>query len=371
MNVPVADWKVTKYQKKLVNEVLDSGRLTYGPKTELLEKEFAKIHGRKYALFTNSGTSALQVALHAMKRKYGWKDGSEVIIPALTFMATMNVVLQNNLKPVLCDIDPDTLNIDVENAPISDKTVAIIPVHLLGRVADMDKINNLGLHVIEDSCETMFVKYKGKPVGSHSRVSCFSTYLAHLMNTGVGGFITTDDDELAGTMRSMMFHGRNEKYLSIDDKSSWKNRFQFDKPGYSYRATEMESALGLDDLKNYKKILKARQYNAGYLIENLKNIPHLKFPVGDLENHAFMLFPIIVDKDRDSLIDFLEKNDIQTRTIMPLTNQAWTMYALGPIEDNYPKTKYVNDHGFLIGCHQYLTKEQLDYVISKIKEFYG
>src|SRR5688572_9265866 len=102
--IPVADWKVSRYQKKLVNQALDSGRLTYGPLTAELEQKFAKIHNRKHALFTDSGTAALTIAIHALKEKYRWQDGDEVIIPAVTFVATMNVVLFNNLRPVLVDI---------------------------------------------------------------------------------------------------------------------------------------------------------------------------------------------------------------------------------------------------------------------------
>src|SRR5258708_19275455 len=109
--ISIADWKVTSKQKKLVKEVLKSGRLTYGEKTREFEERFAEIHGVKYALFTSSGTAALKIALHALKEQYGWKDGDEVIIPSVTFVATMNVVLMNNLTPVLVDVYISTVNI--------------------------------------------------------------------------------------------------------------------------------------------------------------------------------------------------------------------------------------------------------------------
>lgn len=385
--VTMADWKATRFQKKLIKKVLKSGRLTYGPVTRQLEEEFAAIHGRKYALFTNSGTSALKIVLHAFKDKYGWKDGDEVIIPSTTFVATMNVALMNNLKPVLVDVN-DYANIDHKQieAAITKKTKAIIPVHLLGLPADMPKIMKIAkkhkLKVIEDSCETMFVNdCGGKPVGSRGDAACFSSYLAHLMVTGVGGFITTNDKEMATIMRSMMFHGRDESYLNIDDNNKSgkdftemvKKRFFFDRHGYSDRATELEAALGVGDLRNWREMIKKRQDNARYLYKALAH-PSISFPFKeeDIDNHAFMFFPMFT-RNRDDLIQHLESSGIHTRTMMPLTNQPVVRRALKDrwLENKFPKSKLVNKKGLLLGCHQYLTKKDLDHIVNTIKEFYN
>lgn len=366
MRIGMADWYVTRKQKRLVNQVLQSGRLTYGDKTRELEERFAKIHGVKYALFTSSGTSALKIALHALKDKHGWKDGDEVIIPAVTFVATMNVVLMNNLKPVLVDVDPDTVNLNPEliEKAITKRTVAIMPVHLLGQPADMSSIQLIAkehnLKVIEDSCETMFVnKVKGD-------IACFSTYLAHLLVTGIGGFITTNDKDLAITMRSMMFHGRDESYLNIDDKpKDISKRFYFPRFGYSDRMTELEAALGLGDLDNWQEMIEQRQFNALYLRENLPMT--VKVPVEDYAKHAFMFFPMIVE-NRDALAVHLEKDGIDTRLMMPLTTQPLVKPYL---RGKYPGTDYINKHGLLIGCHQYLDRKDLDRIVNSVKEFYA
>lgn len=363
--VNMADWAATRKQEKLVKQVLRSGRLTYGDKTRELEERFAKIHGVKYALFTSSGTAALKIALHALKDKYGWKDGDEVIIPSVTFVATMNVVLMNNLKPVIVDVDPATVNINPEliEKAITKKTRAIMPVHLLGQPADMDAIMKIAkkhkLRVVEDSCETMFVnKVKGD-------IACFSTYLAHLLVTGIGGFITTNDKKLATVMRSMMFHGRDESYLNIDDNpKDISMRFYFPRFGYSDRMTELEAALGLGELDEWEEMIKLRQANAWYLVQNLEG---LYFPIKSIENHSFMFFPLIVDR-RDELMLYLEKRGIQTRTMMPLTTQPLVKPYL---KKKYPGADYINQHGLLIGCHQYLIRKDLDYVINSIKEFYA
>lgn len=363
MNVSMADWKATRKQKRLVKEVLKSGRLTYGDKTRELEERFAAIHGAKYALFTSSGTAALKISLGALKDKYNWKDGDEVIIPSVTFVATMNVVLMNNLKPVLVDVKPDTVNIHpllIEKA-ITKKTRAVIPVHLLGQPAEMEVLLQLAkiynLKVIEDSCETMFVnKLQGD-------MACFSSYVAHLLVTGIGGFILTNDKHMATVMRSMMFHGRDESYLNIDDKSSKK--FYFPRFGYSDRMTELEAALGLGDLDNWEDMIAQRQNNAKTLVMGLAGLP-VTFPWHNSNEHAFMFFPMMVD-NRDALAKHLESKGIDTRLMMPLTTQPTVKKYL---KGKYPGADYVNKHGLLIGCHQYLKRKDLDYIIDCIKGFY-
>lgn len=364
--IGMADWTVTRKQKKLIKEVLQSGRLTYGDKTRELEQRFAEIHGVKYALFTSSGTAALKIALHALKEQHGWKDGDEIIIPAVTFVATMNVCIMNNLTPVLVDVDKDTVNIDprkIEKA-ITKRTVAIMPVHLLGQPANMEAILKIAkdhnLKIVEDSCETMFVnKVQGD-------IACFSTYLAHLLVTGIGGFICTNDKKLATTMRSMMFHGRDESYLNIDDKpKDISKRFWFPRFGYSDRMTELEAALGLGELDSWETMILQRQENASYLVGELIHLP-IGFPWEDTSKHSFMFFPMLVE-DRDGLMIHLEKQGIQTRTMMPLTTQPVTKPYL---KKKYPNADYINKHGILVGCHQYLTVNDLNHIIRSVEEFY-
>lgn len=379
-SIQMADWKVTKYQKRLIREVLDSGRLTYGPMTRDLEEQFSKLHNRKYALFTSSGTAALKIALGALKDKYGWQDGDEVIIPSVTFVATLNAVVMNNLTPVLVDIDVDTVNINpnkIEPA-ITDKTRAIIPVHLLGQPCDMRQILKLAkqydLKIVEDSCETMFVSKDGKVVGSQGDIACFSSYIAHLMVTGVGGFITTNNKELSTVMRSMMFHGRDESYLNIDDNLKTgkeftemvKKRFHFPRFGYSDRMTELEACLGLGDLHNWQAIIRKRQYNAVYLMDRLKGLP-MTFPVTDPTEHAFMFFPMLVAK-RDGLVEHLEKNEIHTRHMMPLISQPIVKpYVTTPL----PAAESIGRRGILLPVHQYLTYKDLDEIVKQIRSFYA
>lgn len=371
MNTPLADWKVSDKQRQLINEVLDSGRLTYGDKTRELEKLFAEIHGAKHALFTSSGTAALKISLHALKDKYKWADGSEVIIPSVTFVATMNAVLMNNLKPRIIDVDIETANMNPEliEQNTNSKTVAIIPVHLLGQPSDMKRImkfaNKKGLRVVTDSCETMFVnKHEGD-------MTCFSTYIAHLMVTGVGGFILTNSDRMAKVMRSMMFHGRDESYLNIDDKPSqiWR-RFHFPRQGYSDRMTELEAAIGIGELDGWEEMVKTRQDNAKYLMDEIGDL--LAYPVPDYTKHSFMFFPAYADR-RNELMVYLEKQGIQTRTMMPLISQPITQPYIKSTKGKlktYPVAQYIGEKGLLLPCHQYLSRKQLDHLVTAVRKFY-
>src|SRR3990167_4007438 len=163
MQIDVGALKLTSAHRRRVMKALKSNRLSYGPMTAEFETKFARIHGNKYGVFTNSGTSALQATIHAMKILYKWRDGDEIIMPATTFVATYNVILHNNLKPVLVDIGID-LNINpmLIMTKLTNKTRAIMPVHLLGKPAKMKQILKIAktfkLKVIEDSCEAMFMR---------------------------------------------------------------------------------------------------------------------------------------------------------------------------------------------------------------------
>lgn len=380
MNYSLAEWKPTKRQIELVNKVLKSGRLTYGKYHRELESKFAKAHNFKYCIFTNSGTSALQVAWHYLKETYGWKDGAEVIVPAVTFVATVNVLLHNRLKPILVDVDAETFNINPELIKITKKTVAICPVDLLGRPVNIQPIIKLArqnkLKIVEDACETMFVNHpNGKPVGSCADIAVYSSYLAHIISTGVGGFLCTNNKKWADDMRSMIWHGRDNYYLSIDDnkknkKKLLQTRFKFNRVGYSSRLTEMEAALGIDEIDRSKEIIARRAKNAMYLYSKLYNFQDKIFiPDGGGEN-AWMFFPIVCTKkvNRDKLCLFLEKRGIQTRYIMPLINQPVYKGMWNP--KDYPVAQWLDKKGFLIGCHQFLTKKDLQYAAKCFKEYF-
>ena len=389
--IGVGTANISQKEKKYVNEVLDSNRLSYGKFISTFEKKFAQEHRCKYAIMMNSGTSALRIAIACLKEVGDWIDGDEVIVPAITFIASSNVIIDHNLRPIFADVDPRTYNIDPSKIEekITSKTRAIMVVHLFGQPADMDPILKIAkkykLKIIEDSCETMFVKYKGKPIGSFGDIACFSTYVAHLLVTGVGGLALTNNSKYAEIIKSFANHGRDGIYLHIDDDKNLskqglfnvvQRRFRFVRLGYSFRATEMEGALGLGQLENKDVIMKKRKEVAQHLLKRLK--PFEKFIqlpwYPPHSEHAFMLFPIVIKQNsgikKNDLIFFLEENNIETRDMMPLINQPIYVKLFGNTENQYPVAKWINHFGFYIGCHQGMKEKELDYIVYAFNEFF-
>jgi CDP-6-deoxy-D-xylo-4-hexulose-3-dehydrase len=380
---------LTDCEKKLVNQVLDSGRLTYGPMTKTFEEGFAARHGCKHALFLNSGTSALHLALQAMKVRYGWSDGDEVIVPAVTFVATSNIVLHNNMVPVFVDVEAETFNIDPNKieGKITNRTRAIIPVHLLGLPATMGPIMALaekhGLKVIEDSCETMFARYNGQLVGSIGDVGTFSTYVAHFLVTGVGGFCTTNNPELADDIRSLMNHGRDTIYISCtDDQNVTESmlekivarRFSFVQVGHSFRCTEMEAAIGIGQLARADEIIRRRKEIADKFTSRLARFSgEIQLPTCPPDRtHSYMLYGVTVRNDtKVKLVNHLESLNIETRDLLPLINQPIYRRLYGDdLEDRFPVARRINHSSFYLGCHPYMTEEEVDFVIDAFGDYF-
>lgn len=378
--------------KEYVNDALNRNRLSAGKYTATFERQFALAHESEHAIFMNSGTSALQVALAALKEVFRFQDGDEVLVPACTFIATSNIVLQNNLKPVFVDVDPRSFNINPSEIErhITSRTKCIIPVHLFGQPCQMDEImriaNKYNLYVIEDSCETMFAKYRGKSVGSFGNMACFSTYVAHLVVGGVGGIITTQGDRLAEISRSLMAHGRDSIYTNIDDDNlvnkdtqlqMIERRYSFDRVGYSYRATELEAAIALSELERADQNIRKRRANAELLTRKLSDLGKyggpLQLPVvsSDTE-HSFMMYPIVAAHSRDNrgfLLEHLENNGIETRYLFPLLSQPIYKRLFPGLNEKYPVAKRLGEQGFFIGMHQNLSTADINYISEVFHAF--
>ncbi|MDP3778899.1 MAG: DegT/DnrJ/EryC1/StrS family aminotransferase [bacterium] len=378
-------------ERRLVMDVLKKQRLSYGPYSRQFEETFARLHDCNFGLFVNSGTSALRIAVAALKEAEDWEDNDEILCPAVTFVASANVIIMNGLSPVFVDVDPNTYNIDPAKieARITPRTKAIMVVHLFGQPADMDPIIKIArkhkLRIIEDSCETMFARYKGKVVGSFGDISCFSTYIAHVMVTGVGGLSCTNNRKYATIMRSLANHGRDGIYMNIDDDKNLESkqlvqvvsrRFNFVRMGYSFRATEMEAALGIAQLTRKDAIIAARQRNARYLIKGLRDLEHsLQLPSWpSYSDHIFMVFPLVIRQGsgirKKDMVMFLEEHNIETRDLVPLINQPIYRTLYGNQNSRYPIAHWINQNGFYIGCHQKMSRHDLDYIISAFHAFF-
>lgn len=376
--------------RELVAEVLDSGRLTAGPMMSRFEQSIATAHDCTYGLMCNSGTSALQIALAALKERHGWADGDEVLVPAVTFVASSNVIMYNGLKPVFVDVEPDHFEIDPKliEAKIGPRTRAIMPVHLAGHPCDMTPIMEIArahdLRMVEDSCETMFARDHGKAVGSFGDVGCFSTYVAHVINTGVGGLCTTSDPDLIVTLKSMMNHGRDSIYIRMDDDRDSSGddlfqiidrRFSFVRLGHSFRCTELEAALGVAEFERWQHNVARRQAIAAKLTSSLADLQeHLQLPsVREGADHVYMFYPLVLRNPRlkrDDLVRFLESRGVETRYLLPLINQPIYRDLFGNLDADYPVAANLNANAFYVGSHPQLSDEDADIMIETFHDFF-
>lgn len=376
--IGLGTFKVAPEMFRLVNQVLESGRISYGLMSREFEQRFAAMHDCKFGVLSNSGTSSLLVALQTLKELHGWQDDDEVIVPALTFVATVNVVLQLRLKPVMVDVEPDYYGIDVSKIQkaITRKTRCIIPVHTFGQPCDMAMVTKAvqnrytGLGIIEDSCEAMLVN---RPV--RGDIACYSTYVAHLLVTGVGGIAVTKYSEYANYMRSLVNHGIDLSELPNGEQydPTWLARkFRFSRVGHSFRLTELEAALGLAQLDDLGEIIRKRQDNAAYLTEALRSFEdRLQLPaIRPNTEHSFMMYALVCRQPgiRDKLCRYLEQHGVGTRLMLPLVSQPVYKGLWEP--DDYPVARWIDDNGFYIGIHQALSRDDLDYVADTIRGFY-
>lgn len=378
MKVTIGTFEASDRMIDRVIRVLRSGRLSYGPESRELEREFALLHDSHYGVLSNSGTSSLVVALQALKELNGWPDGSEIIIPAITFVATVNAVLQCKMVPVLVDVHPKYYDIDPYRIAraITSKTVACIAVNVFGKPADLAAISHVcwsnRIALIEDSCEAMLVDIAGRKVGSWGVVGVFSFYMAHILTAGVGGIAITDDYEIARKMRSLVNHGISVENLPGPDKydpSFLGRNFEFDSIGHSFRITELEAAIALEELDRLKSIVDERNKVAMYYNELLGGFSrYMQLPeVRANSRSSWMMYPIKLHVHfKDRLVQRLRDNEIEVRDMLPLTTQPCYNGMFDP--DDYPVARSINDSGFYIGCHPGITRGQQEYVADVIYE---
>ncbi|MFW6196416.1 MAG: DegT/DnrJ/EryC1/StrS family aminotransferase [Thermoplasmatota archaeon] len=380
--INVAQPIVGEEEVEAVKEVILSGYYAPGPRVKEFENKFSDYIGTEYAATTNGGTAALHVALAAA----GIGPGDEVIVPPMTFFATVAAVLHQNAIPVFADIDQNSFCIDPEDVKekISPKTKAIIPVHLFGNAAEMDEINEIAenndLIVIEDAAQAHGTEYKGEKVGSIGDIGCFSFYATKHMTTGEGGIITTDDKEIAEKAKSIKGHGMT-------------GRHEHSYLGYNYEMSDINAAMGLVQLKKLDKLNERRISNSEYLLDEIeKSISWLETPeIKPYVKHTYFWCPTVVkedmiDMDTSEVIDILDNMGVETRNryLEPIYHQPVLedLYPNGcPYDCQNVKPKYDELYlenaedlvGRFIGLpnHPGLEREDLDKVLEVLKKFEG
>lgn len=395
MSIPFGTITITETAKRLINESLESKRISCGKLVRQFEDQFADLLGVTEAVAVSTGTDADILAL-AVLHDFGAQRGDEIIVPALSFVATGNAVLHAGFTPVFVDIERETLNIDPTKieAAITPKTRAIMPVHLMGKPAEMDTINAIakkhGLIVVEDAAEAHGALYKGKPAGSLADLAAFSTYVAHIITTGEGGVITTNNEEYGEILRSLRSHGRNctckRCIMNVDTVTYCAKRFRgeggedvrftFDRIGYSCKMNELEAAIGIGALEVYHDILKKRHDNLIYVLERFDRFSPFLSTIKE-EAHEQIgphAIPIIINEgapfSRAELTHYLEQSGIETRTLFAsMPTQCPGFGYLGYKLGQFPNAEYMGHNGIHIGVHQDVGIEEMEYVLDHITTF--
>ena len=373
-----------------VFETIFDGWISQGPNVKKFEKDFAKKIGTKYAIASNSGSSANLLALQALKNIYHLKEGDEVIIPASTFATVAMPIIQIGLKPVYVDIDPKTLNIDIKEIEkaITIKTKIIMPVHTLGLPSRMKEIIKISkkykLFILEDCCEAHGSKIGNKKVGSFGHVSAFSFYVAHNITTGEGGMVLTNNLKIAKECRSLREFGRcdqkdinKNRFYSDKFLKDYDKRYVFTKIGFNLRMTDICAAIGIQQLKKMDKLNDIRRQNANLLanliLKDLNDKIDLPIFYKDYF-HTFYTFPMILKKNnsvtRKQITNFLEKNNIETRPLFGgcLPDQPGLRNQPGRSYGNLVNSRYIKDNAFFVGIHPSLSKNDIFHIHKTLKK---
>ena len=347
-----------------------------GPKVNQFEKQFAEYVGVKYAVAVSSCTAALHLSVIAL----GIKPGDEVLVPAMTFAATANAVIHANAVPVLVDVDKRKMTIDFDDIErkITSRTKAIIPVHFAGRPVDNDKLSAIakkhGLKIIHDAAHAVETEFKGKKIGAYNDIACYSFYVTKNITTGEGGMVTTNDEELANSIKINALHGM--------DKDAWKRfsddgykHYQVVFPGFKYNMTDVQASVGIEQLKKVERFARRRTEVWNHYKKELADLPLLLPP--DVESdsrHAFHLYTIMLDIDkvsitRDQLLQKLHEMKIGTGVhYISLHLHDFYKKTYNYKENDFPNSKFISDRTLSIPLSANLTDEDVNDVISALRQ---
>jgi CDP-6-deoxy-D-xylo-4-hexulose-3-dehydrase len=395
MRVGIGDIRIGPEERAAVLEVLDSGRLSEGRRVREFEKRWARYVGTRFCVAVNSGTSALITGLYALlsdRRFKKIKKGSKVVTSPVTYAATSNAIVVSGMVPVYVDIDPRTFTLVPDQIESLVKKnpkeySMILPVHLMGYPNDMVAINAVArrydLAVFEDAAQAHGSLYKNRRVGSLSLLADFSFYIAHNIQAGEMGALVTDDEELKNAFKKIKSNGRmctcavctRSKGTCPYREESIDPRFTHDRIGFNFKTVEFQAAIALCQIKRAAEIMKIRQENVLYLNRALSGFAdRLQLPEFS-RDVSYLAYPVVIrDKriKRQVLARELEKMGIEIR---PLFNCIPTQQpAFAGLRSEYrgrlPQADFVGKNGFYIGCHQYLTRAQLDYAVEAFDNFF-
>jgi len=366
--IPVCKPWLPGREKEYVNDTLNTNWISSAGKyIEKFEEEFSKFCGVKYGISCSSGFAALHLACAAL----GLKKGDEVIVPTFTMAACTNAIILTGAKPVLVDSDKETFCIDVNKIEekITERTKAIMPVHIYGHSCDMDPILDLAkkynLFIIEDVAEAHGGEYKGKKLGSIGNVGCFSFYANKIITTGEGGMCVTDNLELAERIKKLRNHAFEVP------------RFIHNEIGFNYRLTNLQAAIGVAQVENVETLVEARRNVGIRYNKELSGIKGLILPVEKpYAKNVYWMYGVVLSDDisltKEEVMQKLREEGIDTRSFfIPMHEQP--AYVNKTIENspdcsgNFEVAEKISKRGFYLPSSSNLTDEEIQFVCNKLK----
>lgn len=365
------------------HRVIDSRFFTMGTNVEQYEKKFAERFGCKYAVMSNSGSSANLIMMAALVYSGRLEPGDEVIVTAVSWSTTYFPVCQMGLKLRFVDINLSTLNVNVEDLEkaITSRTKAVMLVNLLGNPNEFDRIQKIckayNLIMLEDNCESMGAVYNKKSAGTFGLIGSFSTYFSHHLCTMEGGMSVTDNEELYHYMLSIRSHGwtrhlpdNSKLYKKMND--SFYESFNFIMPGYNVRPLEIEAATGIEQLKKLDFFIKQRRENARLFKKRITSETSflIQQEIGNASWFGFaIILPEKIKGKRKVFIDALKKNEIEVRPIVAgnFVRQKALRFLDYSVSGELKNADYIHENGFFVGNHSVEMSGNINFLIDVLK----
>ena len=362
-SIPLARPHIGERERELVLDVLRSDALACGEMVPAFERAFADRVGTRFAVACSSGTAGLHVALDRL----GLEPGDEVITSSFSFIASANVILHERATPVFADIDEETLDVDpaAVAAAITPRTRAIVPIHIFGYPCDIEAISRIaadaGVPVVEDACEALGCTVGGRLVGTHGNPAVYGFYPNKQLTTGEGGMITTDDEDTALDLRSLVNQGRS-------DNGDW---LVHQRVGFNYRMDEMSAAVGIAQLEKLDTLLEARRRVADRYDEALDGIDGVERPFRGSEVRSWFIYYVRLAEgvDRDAVAGGLADRGIATRPYLPAIHlQPPYRDRFGYAEGMLPVTERVSRSTLALPFYVQLEDDDIAHVAASLRE---
>jgi perosamine synthetase len=366
--IPVCKPWLPGREKEYANEAIDTNWISSAGKyIEKFEEDFSKYCGAKYGISCSSGFAALHLACAAL----GLKEGDEVIVPTFTMAACINSIIMTGAKPVLVDCDKETYCIDANKIEekITERTRAIMPVHIYGHSCDMEKILQLAekynLFIIEDAAEAHGAEYKGRKVGAIGHVGCFSFYANKIVTTGEGGMCITNNLELAERIKRLRNHAFDVP------------RFIHKEVGFNYRLTNLQAAIGVAQVENIEMLVEARRNVGIRYNQELKDVKELILPVEkDYAKNVYWMYGVVLSDEvsltKEEVMEKLKEEGVDTRSFfVPMHKQPAyvnkTVENAPDCEGDFSISDKISERGFYLPSSSNITDEEIRFVCDKLK----